>query len=123
MLRIKLNLLLSILSSSTLLLNSSDIQGYIQKVEKENNISYEKILNTRGAYITSMCYTKTKDTFTNKAFNPCYSCHTKGKLPNYYNDTNLQEEYNFPKSVMKNPLLIFLKIEVSMWQRYLTILF
>lgn len=27
----------------------------------------------------------------------------KGKIPNYYNDTNLQKEYNFPAEVMKNP--------------------
>ncbi|MBT8348245.1 MAG: hypothetical protein KJP24_02175, partial [Sulfurovum sp.] len=58
---------------------------------------------TRGAYITSMCYTKTKDETTNTVFNPCYSCHTKGQIPNYYNDTNLQIEYNFPAEMMKNP--------------------
>ncbi|PHS41313.1 MAG: hypothetical protein COB07_02245 [Sulfurovum sp.] len=78
-------------------------QHYILKLEDENNISYDKIVNTRGAYITSMCYTKTSDTLTGPISNPCYSCHTKGKVPNYYNDTNLQEEYNFPEEVMKNP--------------------
>lgn len=78
-------------------------QSYITKLEEDNNISYDKIVNTRGAYITSMCYTKTNDTLKDMVSNPCYSCHTKGKLPNYYNDTNLQEEYNFPAEVMKNP--------------------
>ena len=77
--------------------------SYIEKLEDDNNISYEKIVNTRGAYITSMCYTQTTDTLTNHVFNPCYSCHTKGKIPNYYNDSNLQKEYNFPAEVMKNP--------------------
>lgn len=76
---------------------------YIENLESENNISYSKIINTRGAYITSMCYTETQDSTSGTISNPCYSCHTKGKTPNYYNDTNLQEEYNFPKDVMKNP--------------------
>lgn len=83
--------------------NLSSLQSYIQNLEDENNISYTKIVNTRGSYITSMCYTKTMDERTNTVFNPCYSCHTKGKIPNYYNDTNLQIEYNFPAEMMKNP--------------------
>lgn len=76
---------------------------YIENLEDENNISYDKIINTRGAYIPSMCYTQTTDTLTNVISNPCYSCHTKGNIPNYYNDTTLQKEYNFPAEVMKNP--------------------
>jgi hypothetical protein len=78
------------------------LTSYIQNLEKENNISYDKVLNTNGQYITSMCYTKTQDTNSNAVSNPCYSCHTKGIEPNYYNDTNLQEEYNFPLEVRKN---------------------
>lgn len=76
---------------------------YLQQLEVDNNISYEEIKNTRGAYITSMCYTKTQDKKSGNISNPCYSCHTKGKIPNYYNDTNLQQEYNFPEEVRKNP--------------------
>ncbi|MBD3797380.1 MAG: hypothetical protein IE887_06505 [Campylobacterales bacterium] len=76
---------------------------YLQQLEVDNNISYEEIKNTRGAYITSMCYTKTQDEKSGNISNPCYSCHTKGKIPNYYNDTNLQQEYNFPEEVRKNP--------------------
>ena len=76
---------------------------YIQNLENENNVSYEDVINTRGAYITSMCYTKTQDATSGTISNPCYSCHTKGATPNYYNDTNLQEEYNFPQLVMENP--------------------
>lgn len=79
------------------------VQHYIKKLEDVNQISYTKIVNTRGAYITPMCYTKTVDKETNKVFNPCYSCHTKGNIPNYYNDTNLQLEYHFPRKLMQNP--------------------
>lgn len=57
--------------------NESSALSYIEKLEADNNISYDKIVNTRGAYITSMCYTQTTDTLTNHVFNPCYSCHTK----------------------------------------------
>lgn len=77
--------------------------AYLHQLEVDNNISYEKINNTRGTYITSMCYTKTKDEKSGNISNPCYSCHTRGKIPNYYNDTNLQQEYNFPQEVRKNP--------------------
>lgn len=87
-------------ASSTMI---SPLLSYIENLEEDNNISYGKIINTRGTYITSMCYTQTTDTSTNHVFNPCYSCHTKGKIPNYYNDTNLQKEYNFPSEVLKNP--------------------
>jgi len=88
-------------NASSAMISSS--LSYIENLERDNNISYNKIINTRGSYITSMCYTQTTDTSTNHVFNPCYSCHTKGKIPNYYNDTNLQKEYNFPAEVMKNP--------------------
>jgi len=77
--------------------------AYLHQLEVDNNISYEKIRNTRGTYITSMCYTQTKDQKSGNISNPCYSCHTKGKSPNYYNDTNLQQAYNFPEEVRRNP--------------------
>lgn len=103
MLNMKTNVLLLLLSGSTLFLQGTEAETYIQSIEKENNISYTKIRNTRGAYVTPMCYTKTIDEKNGKVFNSCYVCHTKGKRPNYYNDTHLQEVYHFPKSVMKNP--------------------
>ena len=89
--------------SESLAVGSTSMQKYIKNLEDENNISYTKIVNTRGSYIPSMCYTKTIDETTNTVSNPCYSCHTKGDIPNYYNDTNLQIEYNFPAEVMTNP--------------------
>ena len=82
---------------------SSSKSSYLQNLENENNISYDEVINTRGAYITSMCYTKTEDKTAGTISNSCYSCHTKGKIPNYYNDTNLQKEYNFPAEVATNP--------------------
>jgi len=100
---IKIKLLLFVLSCSSLFSDSVKKQTYIQTLEAKNSISYEKIINTRAAYITPMCYTKTSDKEEAKVFNPCYSCHTKGKIPNYYNDSHLQEVYNFPKQAMKNP--------------------
>jgi len=90
-------------STDTKQMNSVSKSSYLQNLQKDNNISYVEVMNTRGAYITSMCYTKTQDIPGGAVSNPCYSCHTKGKLPNYYNDTNLQAEYLFPAKVMNNP--------------------
>lgn len=42
------------------------------------------------AYIPAQCYTKTE-----RKYNPCYSCHTKGVKPNYIDDSELQESYSF----------------------------
>jgi hypothetical protein len=80
-----------------------DKKSYIRHLEQENNISYERILNTRGAYITPMCYTRTQDEGSKQISNPCYSCHTKGKEPNFINDSDLQLVYNFPEQLMRNP--------------------
>ena len=79
----------------------NDVETYIKSLEKENGISYKEIKNL-GAYIPSLCYTKTKDQ-NGKIHNSCYSCHTKGKIPNYINDSDLQLYYNFPKIMLKNP--------------------
>ncbi|HHD72814.1 MAG TPA: hypothetical protein ENK77_02640 [Epsilonproteobacteria bacterium] len=86
-----------------------DTQRYIQSIEQANGIRYETIVNTRASYITPMCYTQTKDSTTGKISNPCYSCHTKGKIPNYTNDSELQLEHNFPEEMMKNPFTNFFK--------------
>ncbi len=83
--------------------SASDKATYIQALEKENGIKYNKIDNTYASYITSMCYTKTKDNKSGKVFNPCYSCHTNGKEPNYIDDADLQASYNFPTEILNNP--------------------
>ena len=56
-----------------------------------------------SAYISQMCYTKTKDE-QGKAHNPCLACHTKPKEPNpNYEDEKLQAAYDFPAPALKNP--------------------
>ena len=56
-----------------------------------------------SAYISQMCYTKTKDE-QGKAHNPCFACHTKPKEPNpNYEDEKFQSVYNFPAPALKNP--------------------
>jgi hypothetical protein len=54
-----------------------------------------------GAYITPMCYTKTQQ--GKSVTNPCYVCHTNGNVPNFFNELDLQQNYLFPKKMMKNP--------------------
>lgn len=53
------------------------------------------------AYISPQCYTKTKDA-SKEIHNPCMSCHTNSKRPNYINDWELQEVYAFNQSSKKN---------------------
>ncbi|MDQ7044148.1 MAG: hypothetical protein Q9M34_11555 [Sulfurimonas sp.] len=58
-----------------------------------------------SAYVTQMCYTKTIDDFNN-TYNPCFSCHTINKIPNYImGDADLQESYAFPEPALKNPFI------------------
>ncbi len=70
-----------------------------------------KNLQNRTAYITSQCYTKTEDENNeNILHNPCFSCHTKNKIPNFtLYDDNLQEAYDFPASALKNPWINLFK--------------
>jgi len=64
-----------------------------------------KNLYNQTAYITSQCYTKTVNSKDeNILHNPCFSCHTKNKEPNFtMQDEDLQEAYDFPSSAYKNP--------------------
>lgn len=57
------------------------------------------------AYIPSQCYTKTiNDKNENILYNPCFSCHTQNKEPNFtLSDADLQEGYDFPSPAFKNP--------------------
>lgn len=50
------------------------------------------VVNNRGAYVSAQCYTATKDA-EGAVHNPCFSCHTSSKEPNYVNDWDLQERY------------------------------
>ncbi len=61
-----------------------------------------KTMVNEGAYIPSMCWTKTEDE-TGKLHNPCYTCHTEPGEPNYTDDSELQQRLSFPASHRKNP--------------------
>ncbi|WP_319381036.1 hypothetical protein [Thiomicrorhabdus sp.] len=60
------------------------------------------IQNTAAAYIPLQCYTKTRG-MNDKVHNPCFSCHTPGKIPNYLDDSEFQLLYDFRDSTRKNP--------------------
>lgn len=62
-----------------------------------------QVVQHPSAYISQMCYTKTKDT-DGKAHNPCYACHINNLPPNYVlEDEQLQAAYDFPAPALKNP--------------------
>ncbi|RXJ86316.1 hypothetical protein [Arcobacter sp. CECT 8985] len=79
---------------------------HASKVDLKDTIFYNPT-----AYITSQCYTKTIHEKDNKLLsNPCYSCHRKNKIPNFTSsDSDLQEEYSFPSSALKNPWINLFK--------------
>jgi hypothetical protein len=81
----------------TLIIFLPSIEAY------EKDLTSKAIVNKKSAYISPQCYTKTKDA-NNKVHNPCYSCHTDSKIPNYINDKDLQEVYAFSENSYKNPL-------------------
>ena len=57
------------------------------------------------AYVTSQCFTKTRDD-AGGVHNPCYSCHLDGQEPNYIHDGDVQLAYAFPGDpdiVLENP--------------------
>jgi hypothetical protein len=60
------------------------------------------ILDNPTAYVPSQCYTKTEDT-SGKVHNPCQTCHTYPRSPNYVRDADLQTEYAFPAPALENP--------------------
>lgn len=52
------------------------------------------------AYIPPQCYVD--PTASGQVQNSCYACHTDSKRPNYLNDTDVQKNYNFPDTGLKN---------------------
>jgi len=74
-----------------------------------------KNLYNTTAYISSQCYTKTvNDADENILHNPCFSCHTKNKEPNFtLSDDDLQEAYDFPEAALKNPWINLFKDRTS----------
>ncbi|MGB5919941.1 hypothetical protein [Arcobacter sp.] len=71
----------------------------------------DSFIHNSTAYITSQCYTKTvHDENKNILSNPCFSCHSKNKIPNFSSsDSDLQEEYAFPSPALKNPWINLFK--------------
>lgn len=69
----------------------------------EVDLKSTKLYN-ETAYITSQCYTKTQDEYNQDILhNPCFSCHTKNKIPNYtLYDDDMQLAYDFPAIAFKN---------------------
>jgi len=65
------------------------------------DLTSKTIINSKSAYISSQCYTKTQDTNLN-TYNPCYSCHINSIEPNYIDDFDLQESYSFSENSKKN---------------------
>lgn len=77
-----------------------------------------KVLYNETAYISSQCYTNTVNNINeNILHNPCFSCHSKNKEPNFtLDDADLQEAYDFPSPAYKNPWVNLFKdrtVEVS----------
>ena len=66
------------------------------------DVTADTVLNSSGAYVTSQCYTKTKDA-EGGVHNPCFSCHINSNEPNYIDDWDLQESYAFGAVTKKNP--------------------
>ncbi|OWY13288.1 hypothetical protein B6V72_10885 [Thioclava sp. F34-6] len=60
------------------------------------------VLDNPTAYIPPQCYTKTEDK-AGEVHNPCQTCHTYPRHPNYVRDADLQTEYAFPGPALENP--------------------
>ncbi len=75
--------------------NSSDNKPSFKSKQNTSAILTSKqIINNKSAYITSQCYTKTKDS-DGALHNPCMNCHVNSKRPNYMDDWDLQEALPF----------------------------
>lgn len=79
----------------------SDLADHTLSLAQKHLLPHAQLEERRTRYIPPVCYTKT--VFKNLHSNPCYTCHKAGKIPNYYNDSNLQLQYHFPLNAMKNP--------------------
>ncbi len=62
--------------------------------------AFERETWNEAAYIPPQCYTDT--IADNRVHNPCFSCHTESRAPNYLNDGDLQTEYPFPALARTN---------------------
>ncbi|MBK1649057.1 hypothetical protein CKO36_10695 [Rhabdochromatium marinum] len=68
----------------------------------------DRELSNETPHVNPQCYTKTEDA-QGQVHNPCFSCHTNSVRPNYLNDSDLQEAYDFPAPAEHNPWLNLFK--------------
>jgi len=81
----------------------ADGNGSVYETDQNfTDVTARTVLNTYGAYVTSQCYTKTKDA-DGSLHNPCFSCHINSQEPNYVNDWAFQQYYGFSDATKKNP--------------------
>lgn len=66
----------------------------------ERDLTSKSVVN-EGSYLPPQCYTVTKGK-NSEVYNPCYSCHTDSREPNYINDSALQESYDFAEYLNTN---------------------
>jgi len=66
----------------------------------DTNLTSKSVIN-EGSYLPPQCYTVTKGE-NGEIYNPCYSCHTDSREPNYTNDSELQESYDFAEYLKTN---------------------
>lgn len=59
-------------------------------------------LTNKTAYIPPQCYTKTEDA-QGAVHNPCQTCHTLPRAPNFVSDPDLQQDYAMPGPALENP--------------------
>lgn len=83
------------------------VSGYgFSSARAESDALHPDLTDTRienlTAYICSQCYTKTEDA-TGRVFNPCFTCHTRGRIPTYLDDSDLQQNYSLPEDALQNP--------------------
>ncbi len=79
--------------------NNSSTEIFDGKTDRKSLT--DRILVNEAAYVPPQCYTKAEDEEGN-IHNPCYSCHTKSKRPNFINDEDLQQDYAFSEFATSN---------------------
>ncbi|RLL65132.1 hypothetical protein [Paenirhodobacter hankyongi] len=60
------------------------------------------VLANKTAYIPPQCYTRTEDA-QGAVHNPCQTCHTLPRSPNFVSDPDLQQDYAIPGPALENP--------------------
>ncbi len=54
------------------------------------------------AYIPAQCYTNPVNEITGQVANPCYTCHTDSRRPNYIDDGEIQTLFSFTEAALVN---------------------